>query len=248
MAYDELLSDALLALVPPTAELLPVGRRGHDGVDRASIASIPPSSSGRAPGAASCGSRPAIRSSSGAAARRPRRSREAGIAFEIVPGVSSALGAAAYAGIPLTHREVASSVTLTTGHEGLAATVPDGTLVLFMGGKRLAENLRRIVDGGRSRDTPAAYVVAADHRRAARRHRHARRSGRRASPRPTSIPTAPALVFVGEVVALRERVSWIESAPAARPPRRRRRARVPAAPTSPPPCARAAPTSSRCRT
>src|SRR2546430_2622265 len=91
----------------------------------------------------------------------------AGIAFAIVPGVSAALGAAAYAGIPLTDRRCASSVTFTSGHDGRAGASSatsaggaggGGTVVLYMGAANLADNLALLVAGGRAPETPAAYV------------------------------------------------------------------------------------------
>ena len=93
----------------------------------------------------------------------------AGIPFEVVPGVTSAIAAPAYAGIPLTHRDYASTVTFVTGHEGAkpdaAAPVPwdalarqGGTLVLFMSVLQLAENLGRLVAAGLGPETPAAAV------------------------------------------------------------------------------------------
>jgi uroporphyrin-III C-methyltransferase len=92
-----------------------------------------------------------------------------GVGFELVPGVSSALAAPAAAGIPLTHRELASSVTIVTGHEregegrvrwDRLATGAD-TLVVLMGATRLRLLSRSIVLAGRPASTPAAVVMAA---------------------------------------------------------------------------------------
>ncbi|MCU1280491.1 MAG: hemD [bacterium] len=211
VAYDELLSDALLACVPATAELLPVGRRGHDGprVDyRLHPAVLERARAGKRVVRLKAGD-PLVFGRGGEEAEELRR---AGISFEIVPGVTSALGAAAYAGIPLTHRGVASAVTLTTGHDGLVGPLPDGTLVLYMAGKRLAANLQRIVDGGRAATTPAAYVAAAT--TGAQRVVTGTLGDLAALVAAAAVDDdAPALVFVGEVVALRERVSWIERRP-----------------------------------
>ncbi|TMA79083.1 MAG: uroporphyrinogen-III C-methyltransferase [Deltaproteobacteria bacterium] len=93
----------------------------------------------------------------------------AGIPFEVVPGVTSAIAAPAYAGIPLTHRDYASTVTFVTGHESdkpdLAPSLPwealarqGGTLVLFMSVLQLGENLGRLVAGGLAVETPAAAI------------------------------------------------------------------------------------------
>ena len=89
-----------------------------------------------------CASSAAIRSCSGAAAKRRSRWRAAGIAFEVVPGVSSAVAAPALAGIPVTHRGLASSFAVITGHhEATYGPLLDGlppgalTLVVLMGAR-----------------------------------------------------------------------------------------------------------------
>ena len=92
----------------------------------------------------------------------------AGVPFEEVPGISSTIAAPAYAGIPLTHRNFASSVTIITGHENpdkpgsvhnwkaLAASA--STLVFVMGMKNLPDIARHLLDAGMDPDTPAALV------------------------------------------------------------------------------------------
>ncbi len=92
----------------------------------------------------------------------------AGIPFEVVPGVTSAVAVPAYAGIPVTHRRYTTLVTFITGHEDPtkeASTIPwaalgqnPGTLVFLMGVKNLAENCRRLVAAGRAPETPAAVI------------------------------------------------------------------------------------------
>ncbi|MBB4661121.1 uroporphyrinogen-III C-methyltransferase [Conexibacter arvalis] len=94
--------------------------------------------------------------------------REAGIPFEVVPGVTSGVAAPAYGGIPVTHRDRASAVALVTGHEDPAkpesaidwpalAAFP-GTLVFYMGVKQLPRIAERLIAGGRAPDEPAAVV------------------------------------------------------------------------------------------
>src|ERR1700674_3279908 len=94
--------------------------------------------------------------------------RQADIPFEIVPGVTAALGAAAYAGISLTHRAVASAVAFVTGHENphkpesvldwnALARFP-GTLVIYMGMSRLERIVASLLAGGKDPQTPAAVV------------------------------------------------------------------------------------------
>ncbi len=86
--------------------------------------------------------------------------REAGVPVEVVPGVSSAVAVPAAAGIPVTHRGLARSVTVATGHEGLDDTACSGadTLVLLMGVTRLADTAATLIARGRPATTPVAVV------------------------------------------------------------------------------------------
>ncbi len=92
----------------------------------------------------------------------------AGVAFEVVPGITSAIAAPAYAGIPVTHRGLSTHVTVVTGHEDPAKGTTDtdwaalaragGTLVILMGAGHLADIAARLIDGGRPPETPVAAV------------------------------------------------------------------------------------------
>ena len=92
----------------------------------------------------------------------------AGVPFEVVPGVTSAIAAAAYAGIPVTHRRVSTSFTVVTGHEDPTKDGSDtrwdvlanvgGTLVVLMGAGRVAEIAKALIAGGRDETTPVAAV------------------------------------------------------------------------------------------
>lgn len=94
--------------------------------------------------------------------------QQAGIPFEIVPGVSSIIAAPAYAGIPVTQRHVSSALTVITGHEDPAKPASDinyaaiaqtgGTLVIVMGIRRVSQIVRRLLEGGMPPDRPAACV------------------------------------------------------------------------------------------
>jgi uroporphyrinogen III methyltransferase/synthase len=207
VAYDELCSDALLAGVPATAELLPVGRRANDGQSRE--ACLHPEVLDRA----RAGKR-VVRLKAGDPLIFGRGGEEAeelaaaGVPFDIVPGVSAALGAAAYAGIPLTHRQLSSAVTFATGHEGEGAPAA-ATLVLYMAGKKLAANLARVIAEGRLATTPAAYIAAATTaRQVVVVGTLADLPARVAAAEVDA--TAPVLVIVGDVVALRAKVGWRE--------------------------------------
>ncbi len=93
--------------------------------------------------------------------------QEKGIPFEVVPGVTSSIAAPGLAGIPVTHRGVASSLTIVTGHEEPGKETPldwaaiaalGGTLVVLMGVSRLEQNASSLIDAGKSPNTPAAMV------------------------------------------------------------------------------------------
>lgn len=140
---------------------------------------------------------------------------EAGIPFEIVPGVSSVVAVPAYAGIPLTHRKVASSFAVITGHEeedkedsslpwGVLATAVD-TLVVLMGVKSLPRIVQQLTMAGRSPETPVALI----------------RQGTTADQytiigtladivaKAEAVKLAPPVVTViGEVVRLRDQLQW----------------------------------------
>src|SRR5262249_9105375 len=92
----------------------------------------------------------------------------AGIQFEVVPGITSAIGAPAYAGIPVTHRGVSTHFTVVTGHEDPSKPSTDvdwgalarvgGTLVILMGAGNVGEIARQLIDNGRAASTPVAAV------------------------------------------------------------------------------------------
>jgi uroporphyrinogen III methyltransferase / synthase len=143
--------------------------------------------------------------------------REAEVEFEVVPGITAGVAASAYAGIPVTHRDDASAVAFVTGHEDpeKSETALDwealacfpGTLVFYMGVKRLADNAAALIAGGRDADEPAAAVERGT------------MGGQR-----TVVATlgtlavaveregigAPALIVVGPVVERRETLAWLE--------------------------------------
>ena len=145
----------------------------------------------------------------------------AGVAFEIVPGVSAGYAVPAYAGIPLTHRQLASSVTFITGHEDPEKESGSNldweriahsasTLVFFMGVKNLPEITRKLIQAGRSPSTPVAMI----------------RWGTRGEQKVVcgTLETItdlahdaglkpPAITVVGEVVTLREKLQWFEHLP-----------------------------------
>ena len=139
----------------------------------------------------------------------------AGVEFEVVPGITAALGAAAYAGIPLTHRDHAQACVFVTGtlkDGGLdldwhALARPRQTLVIYMGFQNLPELCARLAQHGLASTTPAAIVQQATTGRQ-------RVVSGTLETLPALVQRAqlhpPTLIIVGEVVALRERLAWFE--------------------------------------
>lgn len=144
--------------------------------------------------------------------------QEAGIAFEIVPGISSAIAVPAYAGIPVTHRKVSTAFTVITGHEDptkgestidYAALVKmGGTLVILMGVEKLDHVLGSLRVGGLASDTPAAIIEWGTTTQ--QRVIVGTVSDLTAQAREAGI-SAPATTIIGEVVRLRDQgVAWFE--------------------------------------
>jgi uroporphyrin-III C-methyltransferase len=141
---------------------------------------------------------------------------EAGILFEIIPGVTSAIAVPAYAGIPVTHRGVAPLFTVVTGHEGVAGSPPidwealasvGGTIVILMGVAALPNITRRLIAGGLAPDVPAAVI----------------QQGTTVSQRVVAGTLAdiavlakdaglssPAITVVGTVAGLRDIIAWFD--------------------------------------
>ena len=205
VAYDELVADEILDLAPKSAERIAVGRRANG--CRHHDEKIHPLVIERAREGFDVvrlkGGDPFVFGRGGEEAEELAR---AGIPFEIVPGISAALGAAATSGIPLTHREAASSVTFATAHAAtddgdpkLALTVPlTGTVVLYMGLSRIGETARALVVAGRSGETPVAVVASAT--RPEQRIVVATLATIASAVTAAKLE-APAVVIVGEVVA-----------------------------------------------
>lgn len=144
----------------------------------------------------------------------------AGIPFEVVPGITAATAAAVYTGISLTHREHASAVAFITGHEDpdkpesaldyLALAKFPGTLVFYMGLHRLRTIAARLIECGKSADTPAAVVS-----RATTPHQRTVEAplGNLAEAAAATRLHAPSLVIVGDCVRIRSVAKWFEDRP-----------------------------------
>ncbi len=144
----------------------------------------------------------------------------AGVVFEVVPGVTSPVAAAAYAGVSLTHRELSSSVTFITGSDRAGvewsaeawkklATATD-TICVLMGMRRIEQIAQAIIDGGRSPSTPALVVMWGT--RPEQRVVSAPLERIAAKAREAGIKN-PAVIVVGEVASLREKLRWFDARP-----------------------------------
>lgn len=143
-----------------------------------------------------------------------------GIEFEIVPGVSSAVAAPAYAGIPLTHRLYSSSLAVVPGYEDVTKKESSidwsslakgiGTVVFLMTVKNIALVCKRLVENGRHQDTPVAVIrwgTRADQKTIVDKLKNIAKTVKEKDVRP------PAVMVVGEVVKLRESLKWYEKKP-----------------------------------
>ncbi|MGA6829037.1 uroporphyrinogen-III C-methyltransferase [Nitrospira sp. NS4] len=217
--YDYLANPALLAHAQTQAERVYVGRRGtgqyqaQDAINRMLVE--------RARQGAIVvrlkGGDPFV---FGRGGEEAEALASAGVEFEVVPGVTAAVAAPAYAGIPVTHRTMASTVTFVTGHEDPSKTTTalewprlassHGTLVFLMGMKNLPSIVANLVAEGRAATTPVALI--------------------RWGTRPTQVTVVgtladivekaarahlepPTVIVVGEVVRLREQLNWFEHRP-----------------------------------
>lgn len=223
VVYDHLVSQAALAFAHPGCELVSVGKRGYDvHLDQAQVNDLLVELAGRGEGETIVrlkGGDPCV---FGRGGEEMEALDEAGVVYEVVPGVTSAQAAGAYAGIPLTQRGIASSLRLVTGNED--PTKQDGsidwdnvagetgTLCLYMALRRLPELVAKLRSCGMAPDLPVVVVERASlgcqrvcvgtlatiaRRVAAERIE------------------APALFIAGEVVRRRTASSWFDRLPLA---------------------------------
>lgn len=221
VVHDHLASPRLLELAPPSAEIFCVGKSiGHctmsqDAIERLLIDH------------ARLGKR-VVRLKGGdplvfgRGAEEAASLRAAGIRHEIVPGVTAGVGATAYAGIPLTHRALASAVAFVTGHADpdapggpgsldwdALARFP-GTLVVYMGVTHLEAIRKTLIDRGRSRDEPAAVIEWGSTPRQRTLVATLGTIGEQAREMRLA---PPALLVVGAVAAQRDELAWFEEKP-----------------------------------
>lgn len=141
---------------------------------------------------------------------------EAGLPFEVVPGITSALAAPAYAGIPVTHRGMVTSFAVVTGHEDgaklesttdWAALAKISTLILLMAAKNITQIQEALLQAGRAPDTPAAAIswATTDQQKVLRTTLAHLPETIAAQQLPT-----PIVIVLGEVVALHDKLAWFQ--------------------------------------
>ncbi|MDA8402683.1 MAG: uroporphyrinogen-III C-methyltransferase [Desulfobacteraceae bacterium] len=219
IVYDYLAADALLQYARKDAELIYAGKKGGDHTltqTEINALLIRKASQGHTVTRLKGGD-PFI---FGRGGEEIEALIDAGISFEVVPGVTSAIAAPAYAGIPLTHRKFTSTVTFITGHENpdkeasninwKALADMGGTLVFLMGVKNLPNIVSRLRQRGMNENTPAALV------RWGTTTKQQTVTGTLATiienVRIAGL-TSPCIIVVGDVVALREKMQWFENRP-----------------------------------
>ncbi len=218
LVYDYLASPRLLALAREDAEIIYVGKKGGDHtlsqdginnllVEKAKTGAMVTRLKGGDPFIFGRGGEEA------------EVLIDSGIAFEIVPGVTSAIAAPAYAGIPLTHRKFTATLSMVTGHErpdkgssniDWAAVSKSGTIVFLMGVKNLPNIVDQLIKQGKSSGTPVALV------RWGTTFKQQTVTGTLETI-VTNVETAglksPSIIVVGEVVTLRDKMKWFENRP-----------------------------------
>ena len=216
VVYDYLANELLLNHAPESAERIyagKIGGRHNQGQDEINSALVAKAQEGKIVVRLKGGD-PFV---FGRGGEECEALRNAGIPFEVVPGVTAAVGASAYAGIPLTHRDITASVAFVTGQEGKEKdesnidwdrlSIGGGTVVFYMGVTTLRRNMQRMVEHGRSPDTPVALV------RWATTPCQQVLTGTLSNIADLAEESGfkpPAVTIVGEVVSLREKLQWFD--------------------------------------
>jgi uroporphyrin-III C-methyltransferase len=216
--YDRLVSQSILKLVPKTAEKIYVGKssKKHELTqDKITELLIKKALEGKK----------VVRLKGGDPFLFGRGGEEAealaeqGIAFEVVPGVTSAIAAPAYAGIPLTHRDYASSVAIVTGHKAenaersinwadIAGSVD--TIVVLMGVGELEDIAKQLVEGGLNPNTPVALIEWGTLKQ---QRSLTGKIGTIAEEAKKKKVKPPVVIVIGEVVNLGRKLAWFKKAP-----------------------------------
>lgn len=214
--YDYLVSDEVMALVPSDTILVCVGKRaGHHSVpqEKTNQLLIDFAQQGYK----------VVRIKGGDPFMFGRGGEElevlfdAGVKFQVIPGITAAAGATAYAGIPLTHRDYAQSALFVTGHLKAEnddmdwSTLARGnqTLVIYMGLMKSSYIQQQLIEHGRQANTPIAIIE-----RGTQRSQKVFKGQLSDLSQLAAQAQAPALIVVGEVVALSEKLHWFGEQPA----------------------------------
>lgn len=218
VVYDALVGDGILGWIPEAARQIYVGKRGGSHTksqDEINEILVQEASEGRR----------VVRLKGGDPFVFGRGSEEAevlrahGIPFEVVPGVTSAVAVPAYCGIPVTHRGIAPSFHVITGHRkngeparmDYSSMVKEGGTLIFLMGATSAEHIcRELIKGGMDKNTPAALLekgTTAGQKKAVSTVEHLWEEGKRQGICP------PAIIVVGGVCGLADTCSWLEEKP-----------------------------------
>lgn len=216
--YDRLIGDGVMAMLPAGAMKIAVGKRKGDHP-------VPQAEINRLIAEYALAGKSVVRLKGGdpflfgRGAEELKALVENHIPFRVVPGVTSAIAAPAYAGIPVTHRDYASSLHILTGHgkDGQPPDIPyrqlaglNGTLVFLMGLSTIEPICRSLVEAGMPPDTPAASIENGT------RQNQRRLSGTlRTLPElaESHAPASPALLVVGAVCELADSLDWTAALP-----------------------------------
>ncbi|MFT4172411.1 MAG: uroporphyrinogen-III C-methyltransferase [Rhodocyclaceae bacterium] len=212
--YDKLIGDDILSLARPDAELIYAGKEAGNHW-------MPQEDINRLLVTLARAGKQVVRLKGGDPFVFARGGEEiaelmaAGVPFDVVPGITAALGAAAFAGIPLTHRQHAQALLFVTGHvkdgtcslDWPALVRPGQTVVVYMGLGALASISANLQAAGMAADTPAACV-----------HNATRGDQQTVTGTIADLPErvvaaglkSPALLIIGGVVTLREQLNWFE--------------------------------------
>lgn len=219
IVYDALAAPALLALAKEGCEIINVGKRaGQHAMLQEEINDLLVSCASKYPLTVRLkGGDPYIFGRGGEEALRLEL---ADVRFEVVPGISSAIAGPAYAGIPVTQRGMCTQFTVFTGHEmpgksepmldivGIAAA--KGTKIMLMGMSRLEQTLKALITAGQDPDCPAAAVQWAA---TSKQRKVVATVATLAQAVQEASIGAPAIVIIGEVVSLNQKLNWFEKLP-----------------------------------
>ncbi len=216
IVYDHLVNPEIMTYALPTAELIYAGKQGHKcALKQETINAILVTKATEHDIVVRLkGGDPFI---FGRGGEEAEALISAGIRWEVVPGISSGAAAAAYAGIPITHRGISSSVTFITGHEDPTKTESQlkwqhlahgsDTLVIFMGVAKIIDIAEQLLLHGRKAQTPVAFIQQGTYE-----HQMTHTCTLQEIPEllATNEIQSPAIIVIGEVVRLREQLQWFE--------------------------------------